>query len=348
VLKFFLLPLLLIAQAAAAQVIFPPLLDVDKLKPVRLTLKNKKPVSATVFTSFAIKDLRLDTLTAGYIRFTSDYKSYRRLEFENGVMSATAFLNSHFQTTPNADTARLFVLLKNFYLTQEYKAVGLMSLANVAYISKAFVSARLLLQKGSNYFHMGDVDTTIAVQKWIGKYYNDLAQSALLEVVEAGEKMLKDSSWRAVRYNEFLASSQPGNIAKAKWKDGFYQSYTAFLNSENKTIPFQFEQRKKFRLLKPLSEADSNIVSTSWGFVENGKLYVRFESFYLPMQSSFGSYSGLGISFTQGDRIPLTGVLLQNPFMAAADMADLAINGPVVKMEHYRLFKLNVETGALE
>ena len=338
---------LLCSQVALAQVILPSLLDVSTLKPVFIEFNAGKP-QPTAFSSFKIEDSRPDQQTCGYIRFTPDYKKYNRLEWKDGIKAGERFLTKSFLTNPGADTLRLLIVLRNFFITQDFQSPqSALSLANVVYQSKVFVAADLFIEKKQGTDFLGRVDTLLTLQKWLGKAYNQMAEMALLHLVLKAQVLVQSGT--PTNAEEFSAANRRlVSFPQKSYKNGFYSSYTEFLQQQPLSIQYRVEQRKKVRVAIPVQEADSLHLKNSWGFVEAGVLYVRKGDHYIPMQQSQGSWSGLGISFSEVTKVPFGGALLGNPFMLAADVADMAMNGPTAKLTHYCLYRLNPETGELQ
>lgn len=345
--KYCLLGLLLLAQSLHGQIVLPALMDVKNLKPTTITLDKKAQAELpSMFTSIVIHDLRADTVTVGYVKFAQEFKSYFRLQFGNGIRSAEAFVNSYFRTTAKDDSLRLHVLLKHMFITQDYKmpSTGI-NIVNDVYTSKVFVAASLVMErKDKSRYLLNEVDTVLTMNKWLGRAFNDMAQNGLVKLVEKAEDAYKEQRLTPVSKEAMAKIANAQHPLSGSFRDGFYASYEAFLQGRKDAVAARFEQKKKARVLQPLSAGDTATFRRCWGFVENGTLYVRHGNLFIPVQNSFGGWSGLGLATSEQYKMPW----VWNPFSFAVDMVDIAISGPTSKSTHFKLFKLNTATGVLE
>lgn len=316
------------------------------IKPLRIELKQKKPESITSYTSFVIKDIRQDTVTAGYVRVTHEHKSYYRLEIDGGTASVSKYLNTFYNTRHKTDTASLVILFKNFFLTQEYEGTGLVSFSDTRYVAKASVAARLLLRKGERYFHVGDVDTVLSIRKWLAKNYTEIAQSTLHYLVNKSEDLWIDSKLEEVSYDAFVAASRSPLFNNLPLKDGLYRSYTDFLKQQPSDVVYPLTKREEAGAKN--SNNNTAAMQTSWGFVEEGALHVRAGNYFIRLEPNNGSFSGLGFDLLETTKHGLPGMLLQPMLYTAIDVADIAWNGNKKDVKPLRLFRLNTETGELE
>lgn len=344
--RYCLLLALFLFQRSQAQFVFPHAVDMKTVKPLRIELKQKKPESFTSYTSFALKDIRPDTVTAGYVRVTHEYKSYYRLQIEGGATYMANYLNTFYDNRRKTDTARLVILLKNFFLTQEYEGTGLVRIFETRYVTKASVSARLLLQKGERYFHIGDVDTVLSIRKWLVKNYTGIAQSTLHYLVNRSEELWIDSELEEVSYDAFAATSRPPFFSISPLKDGLYRSYTDFLKQQPTGVVYPLTKQEEVGAKSPNSNTAA--MQTSWGFVDEGALHVRAGNYFIRLQPNHGSFSGLGFDLVETTKHGLIKMALQPSLWTAIDVADIGWNGNKKDVRPFRLFRLNTETGDLE
>lgn len=334
-------------QVVFAQVFLPQLLDVKKMTPVFIEFGAGKKKEHSSFRSFKIEDNRVDKQTCGYIRFTQEYKKFQRLEWRDGAKSPEEFLNNYFFSNSAADSSQLVIRLKNFFITQDYLSPGEnISLTNVIYQSKVFVTADLVVKQNQSTYFLRNVDTVITLKKWLGKAYNQIAEMAFQMLVWEAEETVK-SKLLAKADNSTDKTTLRFSSAFTQ-KNGFYYSYQDFLEQQPSAVNYRLEQRKRVVIAFPMQDADSLILKNSWGFMNEGTLYVRKNRHYIPLQENLGSWSGIGIAFSEVAKTPVAGAIIGNPLMFAADMADLAINSTVAKLTHYCLYRLNFENGQLE
>jgi hypothetical protein len=344
--KYCLLGLLLLAQNLYGQVVLPSLMDMKNLKPVQIKLdKKKRSEIPTLFTSIVLKDLRTDTVTMGYVRFGQELKTFFRLEMEQGTKEATVFLNKYFQTAPRSDSLRLVILLKNFFITQNYKMPSTgVNLVNDVYTSKVYVMAHLLLEKNDQSYLLGTVDTCYTLNKWLGRCYNTMAETGLIKLGEKAEDHFNEmhlTPYDPFAIQELYKTTLPPT---GSLKDGFYASYQAFLTGQQNKLAVAFEQKKNARVLRTSSPADTAILTTCWGFVENGSLYVRHQNIFVPLLYNFGSWSGFGIDTYDVYKLPW----VWSPVGFAIDLIDIGVNGPTSTFKPFKPYRLNAETGRLE
>lgn len=336
----------LFAKAAGAQVVLSPLLKVHSLKAAKIAFdRKKKPEELSPFSTIVLKDCRQDTVTMGYVKYGQEFSKYFRLEMEKGLQSAAIFLNQHYASYDKTTDRQLLIYLSNFFLTQDYKAPSTgVNLVNDVYTSKAFLTAHLLVKEGGRYFHLGEADTVLKLNRWLGRSYNTLAEHAFRSMVMEAAVRLEQGRKEEIDLPVFTKRTVPEPLVLANLQEGFYSTYESFRQQKSQAIAVQFEQKKKSRIIKAVDTADRSVVQSAWGFVAEGVLYVRHEHSYISMQQAFGSLTGLGFDTFETYKAPVG----LDPISLAVFIADVSIDGPTDKNQPYKLFRLNPATGRLE
>ena len=316
----------------------------------------KNSVSGKHFYNFI--DERDDTTRMGYLF------GENKIFYFNFPQEATTYLNSKYNDDENkVEHDTILIGIQRLWISQEKTSSSLTKsilLSPVSTIGSCRVICNIYKKINSSYFLLHKYDSTITKKGYLGNTNDELMGKSLFTMIKVTDSISSlnislNVLGEKLDFNRVKVL--PKIITDEKMNEGFYLTYTDFLNNTPVSIPFEFKESKKGQYLKLLENKNDDSVyrTKSWGFCKNGVAYVRLENDFSQLrryQNTFDlfitepvnvKYNKLAKSFWAGFSVAST---LSSPF---PELAVLDI--PVKKVSNIFLwtgiYKLDTGTGGI-